>query len=54
MTPADVQNGRTAAVLAKRAEILTATYSQYPHRFVKGAPLFTSAVSLPSKLIQCP
>lgn len=38
MTPADVHNGRTAQVLAKRAEVLTATYNQHPHRFVKGTP----------------
>lgn len=38
MTPADVHNGRTAAVVAKRAEILSAAYAQHPGRFVKGAP----------------
>jgi putative transposase len=38
MTPADVHNRRTAQVLTKRAEVLTAVYAQHPSRFVRGAP----------------
>lgn len=38
LTPADVHNGRTAAIVAKRAETLSAAFDQNPHRFVKGAP----------------
>jgi putative transposase len=38
MTPADVHNGRTTAVLAQRAQTLSAAFAQHPYRFVKGAP----------------
>jgi putative transposase len=39
LTPADVQHGRTAAVLAKRQEVLQRAYEAHPERFVKGAPV---------------
>lgn len=38
LTPFDVYSGRAAAVVANRAQTLSAAFAQYPNRFVKGAP----------------
>jgi len=38
LTPATVHYGETAAVLARRGEILAAAYAQHPERFVRRAP----------------
>ncbi len=45
LTPADVHYGRSAAVLAKRQEVLLQTYEAHPERLVKGAP---TPLELPS------
>jgi putative transposase len=45
LTPADVHYGRSAAVLARRQEVLLQAYAAHPERFVKGAPL---PMALPS------
>lgn len=38
LTPADVHHGRSAAVLAKREEVLRQAYANHPERFVQGVP----------------
>ncbi len=38
LTPATVHYGQTAAVLARRREILASAYAQHPERFVRRAP----------------
>ena len=38
LTPATVHYGETAAVLARRRDILAAAYAQHPERFVRRAP----------------
>ena len=38
LTPATVHYGQTAAVLARRRDVLAAAYEQHPERFVRRAP----------------
>ena len=39
LTPATVHYGETAAVLARRRDILAAAYAQHPERFVRRVPV---------------